>query len=320
MDTSYATKFLIAVVIAPLLGMSTPSEPAKIPAQEIVNEVIFNELKADNDDHSQWMYLSRNVKHGTTETRKVIEAKQCDISELILVNGKPLSPERAQREQHRIAKLVNDPDELAKEHKKNADDDEKAHELMKVIHDAFLFDYDGQAGTNIKIAFRPNPSFNPPTREARVMHSMAGLMVVDAKEKRLRSLAGHMVNDVDFGGGLLGRLKKGGRFTLRRARIAPGIWRTTLIDVHLNGRALLFKTIHEEQHEVRSCFRRIQEELTAQQAARILTQKRTLPTTARGHQRFWGTDLGEDFCAPMQQRRNHEGIATRTTDRQSVTE
>ena len=46
---------------------------------------------------------------------------------------------------------------------------------MRLIPEAFLFDYDGVDGSLVRLKFHPNPSYNPPTYEARVARGLAGI-------------------------------------------------------------------------------------------------------------------------------------------------
>ena len=57
--------------------------------------------------------------------------------------------------------------------------------LFKMLPDAFVFDYAGADGNLIKLSFRPNPDFRPPSLEARVFHDMEGEMWVDCKQERM---------------------------------------------------------------------------------------------------------------------------------------
>ena len=93
-----------------------------------------------------------------------------------------------------------------------------------MVPDAFLFEYAGESGDLIKLTFKPNPAFRPPSREGKVLHEMAGEIWVDAEQQRLVSINGQLVNEVKFAGGLLGHLEKGGQFSVKRAEIAPGHW------------------------------------------------------------------------------------------------
>jgi hypothetical protein len=67
-------------------------------------------------------------------------------------------------------------------------------------------------------------------------------MTVDTKQERLAGFNGHLMEDVKFGGGLLGHLDKGGKFEVRQTEEAPGQWEVTvLVVVDMKGKALLFR-------------------------------------------------------------------------------
>jgi hypothetical protein len=142
-----------------------------------------------------------------------------------------------------------------------------------MVPDAFLFESAGNSGGLVKLIFKPNPSFRPPSREGKVLHEMAGEILVDAKQQRLVSINGQLVNEVKFAGGLLGHLEEGGQFAVKRAEVAPGHWEVTDIAVNMRGKALLFKTISVQQKEVHRNFERVGDDLNMSDAAALLLQK-----------------------------------------------
>jgi hypothetical protein len=99
---------------------------------------------------------------------------------------------------------------------------------------------------------------------------MEGEMTVDVKQERLAAISGHLVEDVKFGGGLLGHLDKGGHFEVRQAEVAPGHWEMTAMAVDMKGKALLFKTINVQATENHGDFRRVPDDLNLAEAAGIL--------------------------------------------------
>ena len=96
---------------------------------------------------------------------------------------------------------------------------------------------DGRRQTSIPLNtflhFEPDPNFHPPSREARVFSGMAGDLVVDNQQHRICSMNGRLIQEVTFGGGLLGKLKKGSSFSLEQAQVGPSSWQLTAIHVHL---------------------------------------------------------------------------------------
>lgn len=242
--------------------------------QRLVTQVMNNELYADQHDHSLWTYISENKQDGKDRTDKVIETTKGDLKLLIAENGHPLSPDELKTQEADLEKTASSPSALAKERANYNSDDKKARELMKMLPTAFLYKYEGEQDGIIHLSFRPDPKFNPPTREAKVFHSMVGVMWVQGKEKRLVKLAGRLVEDVDFGLGILGKLKKGGTFETDRAEMSPGHWKTTLTDVHISGHILFFKSISEQQHEVDRDYKPVPPMNPVQAAKRLETESR----------------------------------------------
>jgi hypothetical protein len=110
---------------------------------------------------------------------------------------------------------------------------------------------------------------------------MAGTIWVNTKEDRLAEIDGHLVQRVNFGGGLLGHLDEGGKFHVTQTEVAPGHWEIGVMHIDMRGKALFFKTINEQQDEERSNFRQLPKNLTIAQAAQRLekhvAEQRTSP-------------------------------------------
>ena len=75
------------------------------------------------------------------------------------------------------------------------------------------------------------------------------------------------MHDVTFGGGLLGRLKERSSFSLDQQQVGPSVWELTAIHVHLEGNALLFKSVSLQQDDKRSRFQPEPANVTLEQAA-----------------------------------------------------
>ena len=252
-----------------VMGMCAP---ARSVAQEdphaLVAQMVHNELNAGSQKW-YWMYVDTKQQGGSTEVARVIETPQCWLTWPISIKGDAASDkEDEQREKFR--QLVNDPAACRKQRAELNQDDKKADDLLKILPDAFLYTVDGEQGGKIQLKFRPNPKFNPTTREAKVFHKMQGTLVIDKKEMRLVSIDGKLMSDVNFGFGILAKLHKGGTFKAVQSEVKPGDWELTLLDVHIAGRALFFKTISEQQHEAKSDFQPVPKTITVAQAAALV--------------------------------------------------
>jgi hypothetical protein len=138
-------------------------------------------------------------------------------SRLLSIDGRSLTAKQQQKENQRMQTLVSHPDEQRKLQQASKKKTEQGARLFNILPDVFVFVYAGRQGDLVTLTFKPNPTFQPPSLEARVFHSMQGEMTVDTKQERLAALDGHLTEDVNFGGGLLGHLEKGGKF-------APWVW------------------------------------------------------------------------------------------------
>lgn len=125
-----------------------------------------------------------------------------------------------------------------------------------------MFSYASRQCDLVTLNFRPNPTFQPPSLEARVFHGMEGEMTVDARQERLVVLKGHLMEDVKFGFGVLGHLDKGSTFEIGQTEVIPGQWEMTALHVDMKGKALLFKTIGVQVSENHSDFHRVPDDLT----------------------------------------------------------
>lgn len=112
------------------------------------------------------------------------------------------------------------------------------------------------------------------------MSTMAGQLVVDRVQHRIRTIRGALTQDVNIGFGLLGRLRQGGTFDVERRELTPGLWQITETHVHIDGRALLFKTIGQQQDEINSEFTRVPDTTTLEQAVSMLSEHNEGGTTS----------------------------------------
>ncbi len=259
--------FLFAACVA---GKAQTSPGQNNSAQQLVREVIHNELAANQTDHTKWIYRDADKTASKDVVQLVVETPEASVSKTIERNGQPLTPQERQQDQAKMETVVNDPAVRAKQRKDAAHDDKQAVSLMKMLPEGFLWSKAGESNGEITLNFKPNPDFEPPTYASRVFAAMSGTMVVDAKQKRLKMLSGTLIQPVEFGWGILGKLRKGGTFRIVRSEVAPGEWQITQTHVHIEGHALFFKSISEQEDEITSDYKRAPAGITLQKAAQML--------------------------------------------------
>jgi hypothetical protein len=239
-------------------------------ARVLVSKMVDNEL--DSQKHPRyWMYLDNQSKAAKREIDRILQMPECWFTWPVSINGHSPTAQERKHARAQLEELVKNADARKKNREKIDEDSRKSAALLKMLPDAFLFTEEGPEGNSIRLTFRPNPKYKPSSNEAKVFHRMQGVLLVDAKQTRLIKLKGELVSDVDFGFGILGKLKKGGTFEVMQSEVAPQDWEVSLLDVHISGRALFFHTIGEQQHEVRWQFKPVPSGLSLAQAASMLT-------------------------------------------------
>lgn len=243
-------------------------------ARTLVREAVKSEITADKADQSRWIFYEQDLKPGNNVIQWVAQTKNGDVKRVVSVNGH-LIPERQQRAA--VESFIHDSNAQAQQRQSGQKDSQQAEALLKMLPDAFIWSVARKNEESTTFDFKPNPQFNPPSRQARVFAAMKGEMTVNNSQHRILRLKGTMIHDVNFGWGILGSLKKGGWFEVNRIETAPGIWQINVTHVHIQGHALLFKTISEQEDDSKSNFIREPDNVTLQQAAEAVMSKPDRP-------------------------------------------
>src|SRR6476661_6834075 len=244
--------------------------PLPQDATQYVKETLKYQMAADAADHTHWRYRIHREDDKGAQDRDVIDTKDGQIARTLLINGQPLTAEQRPADEARMKKLVEDAGERAKRDKRAKDDEEKGTQMLKAIPDAFIFKYEGAENGQVRLSFFPNPHYNAPTRELQVFRSMSGMMWIDRAAFRMSRLDGSLFEDVTFGWGLLGRLNKGGTFSVAQSRVADDHWEIVALDVKMAGHAVIFKTINVKQVQRITGFHRVSDKMTISEAYQLL--------------------------------------------------
>jgi hypothetical protein len=240
--------FLPVVAVSTLLLKAQAQTPA-----QMVRDVVYNEMH-DHDHHGFWEYAIEKRGNNQLLSEDNVETKDGNLYRVLKINGRPLTPDQVRQEEERLNTLMNSASEQRRIREQHVEDESRIGRIMSMLPEAFLYDYDGTEGEVVRLNFRPNPAFNPPTTEARIFHSMGGKIWLNTKWKRLARIDGHIIQNIDFGFGILGRINKGGSFNLERVAASETDWKTRVMNVHITGRAILFKTLAKDTDEIRTGF------------------------------------------------------------------
>jgi hypothetical protein len=275
---------MIAIVIGVAAFPCTPA-PARpdqlqnIPAVELVRKTVDIELKASKDAENL-MFRSYKQTSSGSQTKLFVQTRDAMAAMLIAVNDQPLTPQQRQAEEGRLQNLIKNPDELKRKKKQERDDAERTNRIMRALPDAFLYEYEGTEKGNarvgkegdelIRLKFRPNPKYDPPSRVEQVLTGMQGFLLIDAKQQRIAKMDGTLFKEVGFGWGILGHLDRGGNFLVEQADVGDDIWAITRMRLSFTGKAFLFKNIAFKHDEVFSEFRRVPDNLSFAEGVALL--------------------------------------------------
>ena len=254
------------------LALCVLAAPLTVRAQDpkaIVAAAVASELHANRTDHTSFMYRDHDLTPDHDTLYYVVETPVGNLRKKLEDHGRPLSPQARQADDGARAILINDRSAMQKSQAANAHDDQQAEQMLKLLPVAYIWTVTGEKNGLTTLDFRPDPAFDPPNLEARVLGALAGQVVISRAEDRIATIRGTLTMDVKFGFGILGRLRQGGTFQVERREIAPHHWQVTETHVHLTGHALFFKSIGDQEDEERFDFH-VSPAQTLQQAEEIL--------------------------------------------------
>lgn len=248
-------------------AQSGPSPAADAAA--LIRRAVANHMAAEAAHHPQRFVLhKKDDRHDYTQD--IVETPQGDVALAIAAGGAPLNPTLRQAQVDRLNYLDAHPDLQEHRHRREQEDNARVDKLMRLLPDAFLYHYDSTVPCNVTtppnvpvpgtppaappvappapsecyhLTFKPNPAWNPPDIESKIMRGMAGEAWIETSQERLTRLNAHLIADVDFGWGFIGRLDKGGTIYLEQTETSPHDWELTRMKLNLTGKALLVKPL-----------------------------------------------------------------------------
>jgi hypothetical protein len=248
-------------------GLAQTAAAAPIDAEALVRRAIANRF-AEDAAHKPLRFVLHKQDERHNITQEVVETPQGDVAMLIAVNGTALSAAGEEAERTRLSNLDAHPEYQEHRWKREQADTARVDMLMRELPDAFLYHYDSTVPCDVTtqpavpapgysaqpetssataqcyhLTFTPNPNFDPPNIESKVFRGMAGDVWIETSAERLCRLNAHLIEDVDFGWGIVGRLDKGGTVLLEQTQIGPKDWELTQMKMNMTGKALLVKPL-----------------------------------------------------------------------------
>lgn len=262
---------VVAVVVAfiPLLAaqqqatLPASDQTALTPAQiqGLLSRIIANQHRNDvalDTFERLEHHVERNGSNGrVTEDKlyRVVPTGSGTLKLLVRENDQPVSPgeyQRQLRDWERVLQVAVHPDDprqvavVAKQKKKLKD----RERLINSVSNAYVLTWMGREVRDgrvlEKIQLNPNPAYQLRGDSTDWLVHARATIWVDASAGQLVRADASIVRDISIGGGILGKVYRGGHFIMEQAPVAPGIWEPSLYQYDISGRKFLFIfTLHE---------------------------------------------------------------------------
>ena len=282
----------VGLLLAGLVASAWAQAPVTtVSPTDVVRSTIQNELRQNETSTARFQFKDQRTTAHLSQTKLMVETRDATAGMIVAQNGQPLSAAQQQAENARLQNFIDHPEELNRKRRQEKADAERTIKIIRAMPDAFLYEADGtQQGTAtvgreghqlVRLKFRPNPDYDPPSRVEQVLTGMAGTLLIDANEKRIAAIDGTLEKQVGFGWGILGHLDRGGRFLVQQADVGNGQWEVTRMELRFTGKVLFFKSINIKSADVFSDFRQVPANLTFAQGVDLLRRQAAAEQSAQ---------------------------------------
>ncbi len=270
----------LTVLLSGLASTSSASDEQQPSLARLVRATVANEVAASNSNGIKHMFRDRKKTPKGSMTRIYVETREAMAGMTVSYDDRPLNAKQLQDEEGRLAGLMNSPEQLKRKQHEQKEDADRTLRIVKALPDAFLYQYAGTvAGTAsvgregaqlIRLKFRPNPAYRPPSHVEDVLLGMDGSLLIDPAKHRIAEIDGTLFQPVSFGWGILGHLDPGGHFLVDQADVGDNSWELSRMSLSFNGKILLFKALTIKSDEVFSDFHRVPDDTTFAQGVKLI--------------------------------------------------
>lgn len=170
------------------------------------------------------------------------------VSPIITRDGKPLTDAEKRRQEESMRRKI----AAEKDHNTRPasilgrDNDELIQQFPEALEYRLIGEEMRNGRKTWVLACQPRVGYKPPSMRARFFEKVRGKVWVDQTEKDLVRVDAEVFDTISVGFGLLGRVEKGTRFVLNRARVSEGHYFTESSKVNFTAKVLIFKTLINE--------------------------------------------------------------------------
>lgn len=246
---------LAASQTAPVQQSAAPPDEVRALAERAISNQHRNDSVVNQYERIERHYARQGSRLLEDKIYRVVPTGTGTLKLLIKQNGRAVDPAYYQKQLHdweqvlTVAVNPNDPRERESEEKAKKKARERA-ELVDAVREAFRFaelgreDHNGR--TWVKIAMDPNPAYRPRSSSAELLTHVRAKLWIDEAAAQMARAEADIVRDISFGGGILGKVYRGGHFEMEQVEVAPGVWLPTRYQYDFEGRKFFFGfSVHE---------------------------------------------------------------------------
>ncbi len=189
-----------------------------------------------------------NPKHFETTTMQWMHTDFGSYVKYLAINGAAYPPQVLADQQTKIDQQIRDvasksPDQQQALRTEATKERNKEKDFIRSLPEAAAFEFAGEQTINGHpswiFSFSPRPGFHPPSRETNFLKSLSGKIWITQNEHQLARLTGALQEDVDFGAGLFGSVKKASTITLEQLPVPDGYWFPSFTEMEFRAKILV---------------------------------------------------------------------------------
>lgn len=265
--------------VAASAGKTPGTTPRKLRRDLSTEEARALLLRAISNQHrneqAQWEYERREhrVARKSEKDDRIIEDKLFRVVPtgtgtlrlLVEENGHPVQADfyrKQLRDLEQALVWALDPKESKQKQRveKWKKRDKERREAVDAVADAFLITLAERGERSgralVKLELEPNPDYKGRSRTTEQFAHVRATLWIDEAAEQLARLEAEIYRDISVGGGILGKIYRGGRYTLEQREVAKGVWLPVGYQADFTGRKFVFGFQFHEVIKVRD-YRRI---------------------------------------------------------------
>jgi hypothetical protein len=254
---------LLALAGAPSPGAAPRRERSPAEVRALVERVIANQHRND-DAAMEYERFERRVARKSGEEGRIVEDKTFrvvptgtgTVRVLTEENGRAVSPETHHKQLRGLEQALawalepQEPRQKQRVEKWERRRRERA-EMVDAVREAFRITWLGDEPQNgrtlVKLLLEPAPDYRATSRVTDLFRHVRATLWVDEAAGQAVRVEAEIIRDISFGGGVLGKIYRGGRFRMEQKEVAPGLWLPVLYQYDFEGRRFVFGfRVHEQ--------------------------------------------------------------------------